>query len=89
MTSRSRRKSSSGWARVRAAKCSATTERVAVTTHTPRDLARELGYSDEARPGLVVRAYLRKRYPEHPKHQPGELDEEQADDVRAHVPRRN
>lgn len=56
-----------------------------MTTYTPRDLARELGYTNEARPGLVVREYLRKRYPEHPKRQRWVLDEEHADDVRANV----
>ncbi|WP_207909634.1 hypothetical protein [Curtobacterium sp. PhB136] len=58
-----------------------------MTIYAPRDLARELGYTDEARPGLVVREYLRERYPEHPRHQRRVLDEQQADDVRAKVPR--
>ncbi|PZF61184.1 hypothetical protein DEI92_06190 [Curtobacterium sp. MCBD17_034] len=58
-----------------------------MTTSTPRELAVELGYRDETRPGAVVRRYLRQRYPEHPKHERWVLDDEQADDVRAHVPR--
>lgn len=40
-----------------------------MTTSTPRELAVELGYRDETRPGAVVRRYLRQRYPEHPKHE--------------------
>lgn len=56
-------------------------------TYTPRDLALELGYRDESRPGRVVRAYLRTKYPDHPKHGRWILDEDQADDVRANVPR--
>ncbi|GAA3334823.1 hypothetical protein [Curtobacterium sp. UCD-KPL2560] len=58
-----------------------------MTTYTPRELAAELGYTNESRPGQVVRAYLRAKYPEHPKHERWELDEAQADDVRANVPR--
>jgi len=57
-----------------------------VTTYTPRELARELGYTNEARPGQVVREYLRNRYPEHLKHERWQLNEVQADDVRANVP---
>lgn len=56
-----------------------------MTTYTPRELAAELGYTNESRPGKVVREYLRKRYPEHTGR--WELDEAQADDVRANVPR--
>ncbi len=59
-----------------------------MNTHTPVQLARELGYTDEARPGLIVRAYLRKKYPDHPKHQRWVLDESEAADVRANVPRK-
>ncbi|PZE72902.1 hypothetical protein DEJ27_00105 [Curtobacterium sp. MCPF17_018] len=58
-----------------------------MTTYTPRELASELGYTNESRPGRVVREYLRERYPEHPKHGRWELDEAQADDVRSNVPR--
>lgn len=57
-----------------------------MTTYTPAELARELGYLDEQRPGLVVRNYLRTKYPHHPKYQPWVLDEAHANDVRAHVP---
>jgi hypothetical protein len=56
-----------------------------VTTYTPRELAAELGYTNESRPGKVVREYLREKYPEHTGL--WELDETQADDVRANVPR--
>ncbi|MFS0912345.1 hypothetical protein AB3M89_11165 [Microbacterium sp. 179-I 3D2 NHS] len=57
-------------------------------THiTPRELAHELGYRDEHRRGIVVRNYLRKKYPEHPKNARWLLDEEQAADVRRNVPR--
>lgn len=58
-----------------------------MATYEPAELARELGYTDEARPGKVVREYLRAKYPDHPKHQRWVLDEEQAADVRANVPR--
>ncbi|ROS46183.1 hypothetical protein [Curtobacterium sp. PhB78] len=54
-------------------------------TYTPRELAAELGYTNESRPGLVVRKYLRVKYPTHTGL--WELDEAQADDVRANVPR--
>lgn len=56
-----------------------------MTTYTPRELAAELGYTDETRPGRVVRAYLREKYPEHTGL--WVLDEAQADDVRANVRR--
>jgi hypothetical protein len=56
-----------------------------VTTYTPRELAAELGYTNESRAGKVVREYLREKYPEHTGL--WELDETQADDVRANVPR--
>ena len=56
-----------------------------MTTYTPRELAAELGYTNESRPGQVVRIYLRKRYPEHSGL--WVLGEAQADDVRANVPR--
>ncbi|WP_181429250.1 hypothetical protein [Curtobacterium sp. MCSS17_008] len=56
-----------------------------MTTYTPRELAAELGYRNEFRPGRTVREYLRKRYPEHTGL--WELDDAQADDVRANVPR--
>ncbi len=58
-----------------------------MTTYTPRELAIELGYTNESRPGKVVREYLREKYPEHTKYERWELDETQADDVRANVPR--
>lgn len=58
-----------------------------MTTYTPRELAVELGYTNESRPGQVVRRYLRLKYPQHPKHERWELDEALADDVRANVPR--
>lgn len=56
--------------------------------YTPVQLARLLGYRDEARPGLVVRKYLRSKYPEHEKNALWKLDEDQAADVIANVPRR-
>lgn len=58
-----------------------------MTTYTPRELAEQLGYADEPRPGSVVRAYLRKKYPSHPKNQRWVLDESQAADVRESVAR--
>lgn len=45
--------------------------------YTPVELARLLGYRDEARPGLVVRRYLRATYPNHVKNSRWELTEEQ------------
>lgn len=59
-----------------------------MATFTPAELARELGYTDEQRPGLVVRNYLRKKYPDHPRYQRWVLDDAQAADVRANVPRK-
>jgi hypothetical protein len=59
-----------------------------MATYTPTELARELGYTDEQRPGLIVREYLRKKYPDHPKYQRWLLDEAQAADVRTSVPRK-
>lgn len=59
-----------------------------MTTHGPAELARELGYTDEDRPGKVVRDYLRAKYPDHSKSQRWVLDEAQAADVRANVPRK-
>ncbi|UFU15574.1 hypothetical protein LQK89_07770 [Curtobacterium sp. C1] len=58
-----------------------------MTTYTPRELAAELGYTSESRPGKVVRDYLRAKYPGHADYERWELDEAQADDVRANVPR--
>jgi hypothetical protein len=58
-----------------------------MTTYEPIELARELGYTDEERPGKVVRDYLRVKYPDHAAYQRWVLDEEQADDVRANVPK--
>lgn len=60
-----------------------------MATYTPAELALQLGYTDEARPGLVVRNYLRSKYPEHEKNARWELDEVQAADVIANVPRRS
>lgn len=59
-----------------------------MTTYTPVQLARLLGYTDEARPGKIVRDYLRAKYPEHEKNQRWTLDDDQAADVIANVPRR-
>lgn len=55
--------------------------------YTPVELARLLGYSNEARPGLVVRNYLRATYPDHVKNARWELTEAEATDVMANVPR--
>jgi len=52
--------------------------------YAPRDLAAELGDTNESRPRQVVRRYLRAKYPEHTGF--WVLDEAQADDVRANVP---
>ncbi|MCR2824433.1 DUF7255 family protein [Microbacterium sp. zg.Y909] len=57
-------------------------------TYEPSELARMLGYHDESRPGLVVRTYLRKRYPNHPKNARWVLDKGQANDVLMNVPRK-
>lgn len=46
-----------------------------------------LGYHHEARPGLIVRTYLRRVYPDHIKNARWELDEAQAADVLANIPR--
>lgn len=56
-------------------------------TFQPPELAARLGYHDESRPGRVVRAYLRDRYPDHPKNARWILNEEQAQDVLENVPR--
>ncbi len=58
-------------------------------TYDPKQLAQQLGYRDESRPGKVVRDYLRTRYPDHPKNGRWLLDEEQAADVLANVPRKS
>jgi len=55
--------------------------------YTPVELARLLGYRDEARPGLVVRNYLRAAYPDHVKNSRWQLTEAEAADVFANVPR--
>lgn len=57
-------------------------------TYTPKQLARLLGYTDETRPGKVVRDYLRATYPDRVKHKKWELNEAQAAAVLANVPRR-
>ncbi|ANJ27357.1 hypothetical protein [Agromyces aureus] len=59
-----------------------------MTTYEPAELARELGYIDEDRPGKVVRDYLRAKYADHAKNQRWVLDEAQAADVRANIPRK-
>lgn len=59
-----------------------------MATYTPVELARKLGYTDEARPGKVVRDYLRAKHPGHPPYQRWVLDEEEAADVLARVPRK-
>lgn len=58
-----------------------------VATYEPAELARQLGYVDEDRPGKVVRDYLRSKHPEHPRHQRWVLDEAEASDVLTNVPR--
>jgi hypothetical protein len=57
-----------------------------MSTYSPIELAYKLGYTGESRPGRVVRAYLREKYPEHPHGQRWVLDEGQAADVLANVP---
>jgi hypothetical protein len=56
--------------------------------YTPVQLARLLGYTDEARPGKVVRDYLRAQHPSRVKYQRWFLNEAQAVDVLTNVPRR-
>lgn len=51
---------------------------------TPKQLGRELGHNDGASPGITVRNYLRKTYPDHPKGARWLLTREQADDARRH-----
>lgn len=58
------------------------------TVYTPVQLARLLGYTDEARPGKVVRDYLRSQRPSRVKHTRWVLDEAQAADILANVPRK-
>jgi hypothetical protein len=58
-------------------------------TYTPVQLARLLGYTDEARPGKVVRDYVRSRYSGHTEHERWNLTEREAADVLANVPRRS
>jgi len=60
-----------------------------MATYEPAELARELGYVNEHRPGKVVRDYLRKKYPDHRKYQRWVLNEAQAADVRVNVPRKS
>lgn len=57
--------------------------------YTPAQLAKLLGYTDEERPGKVVRDYLRSRYPRHMKNEQWLLDEREAADVLANVPRKS
>ncbi|WP_264355234.1 hypothetical protein [Pseudarthrobacter sp. MM222] len=57
-----------------------------MTTYTPIELEYKLGYTEETRPGRVVRAYLREKYPHHPHGQRWVLDAGQAADVLANVP---
>lgn len=56
--------------------------------YTPKQLARLLGYTDEARPGKVVRDYLRATYPDRAKYKKWELNEAQAAAALANVPRK-
>lgn len=35
-----------------------------MSTYSPIELAYKLGYTGETRPGRVVRAYLREKYPD-------------------------
>lgn len=58
-----------------------------MTTYIPRELAAELGHTNESLPGQVDRVHLREKYAEHSKHERWKLDEAQADDVRANLPR--
>ena len=55
-------------------------------SYTPKQLARLLGYTNESRPGKVVRDYLRAKNPNRAKYQRWVLDEAQAADVLANVP---
>ncbi len=57
-----------------------------MSTYSPAELANKLGYTEETRPGRVVRAYLREKYPDHPRGQRWVLDEGKAADVLANVP---
>ncbi|WDF35288.1 hypothetical protein PTW37_17560 (plasmid) [Arthrobacter agilis] len=59
-----------------------------MTTYSPAELARRLGYADETRPGRVIRDYLREKYTDHPHGQRWVIDEDQAADVLANVPRK-
>lgn len=59
-----------------------------MSTYTPAELAYKLGYTEETRPGRVVRAYLREKYPDHPHRERWVLDEDQAADVLANVPQK-
>ncbi len=58
------------------------------TTYEPSQLAEQLGYAEVSRPGSAVRDYLRRTYPEHPNGERWALNEEQAADVLANVPRK-
>lgn len=58
-----------------------------MTQYTPREIAAELGYHNESRPGIVVRRYLRRTHPDHPRNARWILDEAQAADVRLNLPR--
>lgn len=51
---------------------------------TPKDLARELGHTDD---GRAIRHFLRSEHPEHGKYARWELTPQQAADVRAHFAR--
>ncbi|MFJ7289686.1 hypothetical protein ACIQUC_15350 [Curtobacterium sp. NPDC098951] len=51
-----------------------------VTTYTPRDLAAELGYANESRPGEPRGSTTKSATPEHTG--PLVIDEAHADDVR-------
>lgn len=58
-------------------------------TFTPSQLSELLGYLNEDRPGRVVREYLRKQYPDHPKNHKWVLTPAQARDVMRNVPPRS
>ncbi|MCY0906137.1 hypothetical protein [Arthrobacter sp. H14-L1] len=55
-------------------------------TYSPAELAYKLGYTEETRPGRVVRSYLREKYLNHPPGQRWVLDEGQTAEVLANVP---
>jgi hypothetical protein len=58
-----------------------------MTTYTPRELAAELGCTNESRSGTGRADLLTREIHGAPKHERWRLDEVQANDVRANVPR--